>query len=417
MSVFYTELFIARRMAAAASSRKNVMVRIATLTVAVGMAVMILSLAVISGFKAEITGRLLGFSAHVQIVRMDGNNSLETNPILRDSLLEQRIATVPGFASIAPFVIKGGIIRTDKAIEGVMLKGVDGQYDMAFYRDHLMSGTLPRIGDSVRYKDLLISETTASLLETAVGEPLEMVFVNADKPPRRDRFRVSGTYATGMDELDRTTVLTDIRNVQRLNGWDNEEITGYEIRSATGIAKLEPFTESVYEAAYDIPDGTIPQLRIQDLRMRYPNLFDWLKAHNVNAAVILVIMLAVALLNMISALLIILLESTSTIGMLKAVGMTNRSLQRLFLIRSSFIVLRGMFWGNVVGLALALAQHFGHFVRLDPSGYMLSEVPIRLGWGWWVGLNAGTLGLILLLLTLPTLVIGSIRPEKTLRYQ
>ena len=393
MSRINLEYFLARRIAFTRGGRKNnVMVRIATLSVAVGMAVMIVSLAVIFGFKHEITAKLTGFGSHVQIVNLDGNTSYETVPISKNQPVVPLIEKLPACGEIHPYAIKAGILRGEEAMQGVVLKGVGPDYDWSFFRENLSEGSIPVLSDSVRNKDVLISHRLASMLKLRVGDPLEMLFIQ--NPPRRDRFRVKGIYDTQFDELDKVMVLTDIRNVQRLNGWDSTQITGFEITTTD-----------------------FPRLRVINVRERYPMIFDWLDAHNVNAGVIITVMLIVALFNMIAALLIILLERTSMIGVLKALGMGNRSLQKMFVIRSSFIILKGMFWGNLFGVGLCLLQHCTGLVRLDQAGYFLTTVPIFIDWGWWALLNLITFAFIVSLLALPTMIISLILPEKSIRFE
>ncbi len=410
------EIFIARRISSQRGETKNVMIRIAVATIAVGMAVMILAMAVIRGFREEITNTLSGFGSHVRVVSLDAGSSFESSPVRYDTTLIRSFRTIPHLYSVFPYAVKGGIIKTSEAIQGVMLKGVPDGYDFSFFTDNLLEGNLPRIGDSVRRKDLLISRKTADLLSLKTGDRVELLFVSDALPVRRDLFQICGIFASGMDELDKTITLTDIRNVQRLNGWDTDQITGYEIMTDR-FDRLEEVTEALYEKTVDPTISPDQMLKVEDIVSLNPNIFDWLRAHNVNAAVIIVIMLLVALLNMISALLIILLEKTAMIGTLKALGMRNRPIRRIFLLRSLRIILYGLLWGNLVGLSLALLQKYTHLVKLDSSGYMLSEVPVSLQAGWWIELNIGVPLVILTLLMIPVMAVSRITPEKTIRYQ
>ena len=409
------EYFLARRIATQTGGRKNnVMVRIATLSVAIGIAVMIISLSVIFGFKREIAAKLSGFGSHVQIVNLDGNVSYETVPISKNQPFLSQIRSVRNFSGMYPYAVTIGIPRGERAMQGVVLKGVDSTYDWSFFRQNLVEGELPDVQSGVRTKDIAVSRSLADLLEVSVGDPLEMLFIQ--DPPRRDLFRVAGIYDTQFDELDKVMVLTDIRNVQRLNGWDSTQITGFEI-TTTDFPRLEKFTDAVDELVFDTPPAEGNTLRVINVRERYPMIFDWLDAHNVNAGVIITVMLIVALFNMIAALLIILLERTSMIGVLKALGMGNRSLQKMFVIRSSFIILKGMFWGNLFGVGLCLLQHCTGLVRLDQAGYFLTTVPIFIDWGWWALLNLITFAFIVSLLALPTMIISLILPEKSIRFE
>lgn len=416
MSRVNTELFIARRISSPEGGRKNVMVRIAAVTVAVGMAVMIVSLAVIGGFKKEITDKLVGFGAHIRVVNLDTNNSLETSPVKVDSLLMEEISVLPYCKSVSTYALKGGIIKTSEAIQGVALKGFGRDYDTTFLASSLIGGRLPDTADSLRHKELLISRKTAEMLELEVDDRVEILFISSSRPVKRDRFKICGIYSTGMDEFDKTITFTDIRNVQRLNGWEENMVSGYEV-VATDFKRIGQLGEEVYATVFDNIESMDDMLKVEDVIELNPNIFDWLAAHNVNAIVIIVIMITVALLNMISAMLIILLEKTSMIGILKSLGMPNRSVQKIFLYRSLRIVLKGMIYGNIIGIGLALIQESTHLIKLDSAGYMLSHVPIDLGWGWLVGLNLAVPLVIVILLMIPAGVVSSIKPEKTIRFQ
>ena len=402
------EYFLARRIATQTGGRKNnVMVRIATLSVAIGIAVMIISLSVIFGFKREIAAKLSGFGSHVQIVNLDGNVSYETVPISKNQPFLSQIRSVRNFSGIHPYAVTIGIPRGERAMQGVVLKGVDSTYDWSFFRQNLVEGELPDVQSGVRTKDIAVSRSLADLLE--------MLFIQ--DPPRRDLFRVAGIYDTQFSEIDHMMVLTDLRNVQRLNGWDSTQITGFEI-ATSDFGRLEPFTDDVYQVVFDNLTGDEhDSLRVINIRERFPMIFDWLDAHNVNAGVIITVMLLVALFNMIAALLIILLERTSMIGTLKALGMGNRALQKMFVIRSSFVIIKGMFWGNVVGIGLCLLQHCTGWISLSQEGYFLTTVPIFIDWGWLALLNAATFLFIVALLALPTMIISLILPEKTIRFE
>lgn len=416
MSKANTELFIARRIASSKGGEsKGVMVRIAIATTAVSMAVMIIAVAVIMGFRKEISDKIIGFSGHLRISALDYSFSTESAPIKLNRALEEDIASIDGFRRIAPFALKGGLVKTDDATQGVVLKGVDGSYDWSFFEANMVEGALPRVGDSVRHKDILVSLSTARIMKIGVDDRVEMLFVHGDRPPRRDRFRVSGIYSSGLEEMDKVTILTEIANVQRLYGWSPEQVTGYEI-FIDDIDRLEKFEQEAYVRTLQHDDSE-PPLMIRTIYGDNQQMFDWLKTHDVNAAVIITIMLVVAFFSLISALLIILLERTSMIGILKALGMTNRSVRKIFIARSAYILAAGLLIGNAVGVGLALLQKYTALFKLDESGYFLASVPIDLGWEWIAGLNVGTIVIILALLIVPTNIVSRITPEKTIRYQ
>lgn len=411
------ELLIARRTAHTSPEDKpGVMERIAVVSVALSVAVMILALAVMMGFKREVTRKMTGFAAHVTLTDVRGVNTLDSEPIRRSAHTEELVRSTEGFVSLAPYAVKGGIVRTSDAVGEVLLKGVDKTYDWSFFDEWLVEGELPRVGDSLRTKDILLSRNLAQRMQLKVGDPAEMLFVEAGDMPRRDRFKVVGIYSSGMDEMDNAVVVTDLRNVQRLSDWTPDEISGYEI-FISDLAVADDFSRTLGRTLlYDDSEG-MENLAVSSIRERYPNIFDWLRAHDVNAAVVIVIMLIVAFFNMTSALLILVLERTRMIGLLKALGMRNGALRRIFLYRAAFIALRGLAWGNAVGVTLCLGQHWFHVVKLSSEGYLLSEVPVALGWGWWLALNAGFVVAIVALLIVPTYIISSIKPDEAIRYE
>ena len=368
--------FIARRMARPSpENRPGVMERIAVVSVALGVAVMILALAVILGFKREVAAKMTGFAGHVAVTDVRGVGTLDAEPVVRSAHVEELIRTTEGFRAMAPYALRGGIVRTADAVEGIVLKGVDGSFDWRFFREWLTEGELPRVGDSVRTKDALLSRTLADRLRLGVGDRVEMLFVEPGELPRRDRFKVSGIYASGLEDMDGAVVLTDLRNVQRLAEWTPEKVSGYEIL-LDDLAGADAFAARLSDALlYDESDDT-RNLVATSVMERYPNIFDWLRAHDVNGAVIVVIMLVVAFFNMASALMILVLERTRMIGLLKAFGMPDGQLRRIFLWRAAFITLRGLAWGNAAGVGLCLLQRATHLVKLDAEGYLLSLIHI-----------------------------------------
>lgn len=409
--------FIARRTARPTpGNRPGVMDRIAVGSVALGVAVMILTLAVVIGFKREVARKMEGFASHVTVTDIRGVDALDSRPVHCSARLEALIRSTDGFVAMAPYALKGGIVRTADAVGEVVLKGIGPDYDTSLLGEWLVRGQMPRIGDSIRTKDILLSQLLADRLEVGVGDRIEMLFVDGGERPRRDRFKVSGIYASGLDEMDRSMVFTDIRNVQRLCDWCADEVSGYEIR-VRSLDEAPAFARTLDRTLlYDEGEGT-ENLAVESVTERYANIFDWLKAHDVNAAVVIGIMLVVAFFNMTSALLILVLERTRMIGLLKVLGMRSRQIRAVFLWRAAFVALRGLGWGNLVGLGLCVLQHTTHLVKLNPEGYLLSEVPISLGWGWWLALNAGFIVVIVLLLMIPASIVSRIKPEETIRYE
>ncbi len=399
-----------------AENRPGMMERIAVLSVALGIAVMILAVAVMMGFKQEVSRKMAGFAAHATLTDLRSVNGIDAHPVLRTAHLESLVAAEEGFVRLAPYALKGGIVRTADAVEGVVLKGIDATYDQTLLAEWLTAGALPRIADSARTKDLLLSEVLARRLRLGVGDRVEMLFVEADEQPRRDRFRISGLYASGMEEMDRSLLITDLRNVQRLSNWTVDQITGYEIITSD-LDRASEFAGRLDRTLlFDDAEET-RNLAVLSLQERYPSVFDWLKAHDVNTAVVIVIMLVVAFFNMTSALLVLVLERTRMIGLLKALGMRNAPLRRIFLYRAAFIALRGLVWGNLFGVGCCLVQLLWHPLKLDAEGYLLSEVPVALGWEWLLVLNVGFVVTIVALLLIPTAIISTVKPDETIRYE
>ncbi len=410
--------FIARRTARPLpGERPGVMERIAVISVALSLAVMILSLAVMMGFKSEVTRKIAGFAAHVVLTDIRSVDALDSQPVRRSEQLENLIRSTEGFVSMTPYAARGGIVRTDEAVEGVLLKGVEGDgYDRRIFGEWLEEGSLPRIGDSIRTKDVLLSRNLARRLKLGVGDRVEMFFVEQDELPRRDRFKVAGIYSSGMDEMDDKLVLTDIRNVQRLSDRAADEITGYEILTRD-LASADDFARRLDRALFDDETGVGDNLTATSVGSRYAHVFDWLNAHDINTAVIIGIMLAVAFFNMTSALLILVMERIRMIGLLKSFGMRNATLRGIFLYRAAFVALRGMLWGNGIGLALCLLQKHTGVFKLDAEGYLLSQVPIALEWEWLLLLNGGVLAAIVLLLLIPASIVSTVKPNEVIRYE
>ena len=390
------------------------MTDIARLCVAICFAVMLVALSVITGFEEAMHEQLTGLEAHITIEPAGSYYSLEKEPLVLNSDFEQRIATFDHFGSIVPYTSKAGIVKGKESMQGAYLRGVAEGYDSLFFASHLTEGSLPRIATPERKKDILISQTLAKLLEVGVGDKVEFIFTSPYSPIRRDANKVSGIYSTGMTSMEQNLTITDIRNVQRLNGWEENQVSGYMIM-ADEFDNVAGLCGEVRAEGYLA--GGEQVWRTLSIADNYPQIFDWLATHDINGAVIIVIMLAVALLNMVSALLIIIFERIRTIGTLKALGMRNSSVQKVFLICGGRIVLRGMVWGNAIGGVLLAIQHFTGIVSLDPEAYMLSAVPVGFEWGWWLGLNILLPAVLMVLMMIPVAITSRIRPDQTLKYQ
>ena len=410
------EYLIARRTASSDSeSRTSVMSRIATVTVALAMAAMILTLAVVQGFRRQIYADLSGFGADVRIVdvaTLSGTDKLI--PLSSDML--QRIAATDGVAWVAPYVVAEGMAKCGDNVVGLQLKGVGPTYNTEWWQSRLVEGSLPDFGAEQRGRQMLLSRATASLLGIGVGDRVEMLFVE-DNRPRRDAFRVVGLYHTGFEEMDRVVALCDERDVRREVAIADDSVSGYDVAIADGYQMDDvaaALDEEIFlQAGQD--EGFVSTLAAT-LRMRHPVIFDWMQAHTVIARAVIIIMMVVLLFNMAAAMLIMVFDRIGMIGALKALGLRTAAIRRIFLYRAALIFVRGAVWGNLVGGVLALVQWQWQVIRLDPTGYMLSVLPIDIGW-WWLWLNVGAFAVAIVVMLLPSVVVAGIQPERTLRYK
>ena len=410
------EYLIARRTASSDSeSRTSVMSRIATVTVALAMAAMILTLAVVQGFRRQIYADLSGFGADVRIVdvaTLSGTDKLI--PLSSDML--QSVAATDGVAWVAPYVVTEGMAKCGDNVVGLQLKGVGPTYNTEWWQSRLVEGTLPDFGAEQRGRQMLLSRATASLLGIGVGDRVEMLFVE-DNRPRRDAFRVVGLYHTGFEEMDRVVALCDERDVRREVAIADDRVSGYDVAIADGYQMDDvaaALDEEIFlQAGQD--EGFVSTLAAT-LRMRHPVIFDWMQAHTVIARAVIIIMMVVLLFNMAAAMLIMVFDRIGMIGALKALGLRTAAIRRIFLYRAALIFVRGAVWGNLVGGVLALVQWQWQVIRLDPTGYMLSVLPIDIGW-WWLWLNVGAFAVAIVVMLLPSVVVAGIQPERTLRYK
>ena len=391
------------------------MSRIATVTVALAMAAMILTLAVVQGFRRQIYADLSGFGADVRIVdvaTLSGTDKLI--PLSSDML--QSVAAIDGVAWVAPYVVADGMAKCGDNVVGLQLKGVGPTYNTEWWQSRLVEGSLPDFGAEQRGRQMLLSRATASLLGIGVGDKVEMLFVE-DNRPRRDAFRVVGLYHTGFEEMDRMVALCDERDVRREVAIADDRVSGYDVAIADGYQMDEvaaALDEEIFlQAGQD--EGFVSTLAAT-LRMRHPVIFDWMQAHTVIARAVIIIMMVVLLFNMAAAMLIMVFDRIGMIGALKALGLRTAAIRRIFLYRAALIFVRGAVWGNLVGGVLALVQWQWQVIRLDPTGYMLSVLPIDIGW-WWLWLNVGAFAVAIVVMLLPSVVVAGIQPERTLRYK
>lgn len=388
-------------------------IKVSVAGIILGMTVMILSIAIGSGFKKEIRDKISGFGAHIQVVNYDFNLSYEPNPIRYDSLLASEISALPGIRKVQRFGTKPGLIKTDNEMQGVLIKGISPEYDLTFLKSVLIEGTIPQYTDTATSNDILISETMARMLNIELGESVFIYFFQEQIRVRR--LTVAGIYNTHLSDLDKMYLIADIKQVQRLNDWEQDQIAGYEI-VIDDFSKLNERGIAVYDltGGFIGDDGTL--LRTLTIKNSQPQIFAWLDILDMNIVVIIVLIVLIAGFNMISGLLILILERTNMIGILKAMGIQDMPLRKIFLYLASGIAIRGLLWGNIVGLSIALLQkQFGIF-KLDPANYFLDTVPILINPLHILLLNLGAILAIFLMMIGPSYLAARIAPVKAIKF-
>ncbi|MCC8423842.1 FtsX-like permease family protein [Mucilaginibacter sp. UR6-11] len=386
----------------------KLIVRIAIVGIVLGLGVMILSLAIIRGFKNEILEKVRGFDGDIKVVKYDLNGSYENSPFVKADTFVNKVKGSRAILHIMPFATKPGIIKAHNEIEGVVLKGVDSTYSWDFLRANLVAGTVINFKDTTESKrQLMISQTTANRLKLKLGDNLMMYFVQ--QPMRRRPFKVVGIFDTSIEDIDKIYVIGDLSLLKRLNNWKADEIGGYQLTVAD--------FEKIDEVGYFVDNNLPPRLKFTTVFENFPLIFEWLPLLDINARVMLILMLAVAVINMISALLIMILERTAMIGILKAMGATNWSIQKVFLYNASYIIGLGLIFGNALGLGLSILQYKTHVFKLDASSYYMSFVPIQTNWADIVFLNIGTMAICLLVLIVPSMLVSKISPVKAIRFK
>ena len=405
-----TEYFIVKRLIGAKEGNNSLsrpIIRIAILAIALSVAVMIISIGVVKGFKKDISDKVIGFGSHIQITAFSDNNSYETSAISKNQDFYPSIETESGIKHIEVFATKAGIIKTKEEIHGVILKGVDTDFDWTFFRENLIAGEVLSLNDSTTTNSLMISENMANSLQLEVADNLIMYFVQ--EPPRARKFEVSGIYNTDLEEFDELYVLGDIKQIQKLNAWEKDLVGGFAL-TINDFEELEKQTQMVYEK---IPYN----LNAQSTKELNPEIFDWLKLQDINVNVVIILMLIVAVINIITVLLILILERTKLIGILKAIGQTNWSIRKVFLYNATYMIIKGLFWGNLLGISVSLLQKKLHVISLDPATYYMESVPIHMLLSDILILNLGVIITCFFMLIFPTYLITKITPIKAIRFE
>ncbi len=432
------ELFIVRKIAF--SSRKSFsafIIRIAVAAVALSLSTMIIATSLVNGFQKEIRNKVLGFWSHLEIVPFSLANSLQEQSIYRYQDFYKDKNLIPEARHIQVTALKGGLLKTDDDFEGIVLKGVGDDYDWSNFNPYIKQGDKLQVGTEQSKRDIIISKTTADRLQLKVGDKLVVAFMG--RSIRNRPFKVKGIYETGLDDFDKKYAIVDIGVIQDLNNWGKDSVGGFEIflkdenlfksrgkayfltvfgallsKDAAEAMSRDPI-EQIGESVYSRINN--PKLDVQTIKSMTPGIFDWLDLQTMNELIILTLMIIVAAINMITALLILILERTNMIGIMKALGASNFSIRRIFLYYSAVIIGIGLLIGNVFGIGLCLIQKYFHVIKLQQDSYYLSFAPVEMNWSWIAILNVGTILITIILLILPSILVSRISPVKAIRFE
>jgi lipoprotein-releasing system permease protein len=403
------ELFIARKIIRAKnpnSKGTRPIINIATASISIGIAVMIISLAIVTGFQNQIKNKVIGFGSHIQITSYDIINTVESSPIGKQQKFYPYIDTVKGVKHIQYYATKAGILKTQDDIQGVVLKGIGKDFDWTFFKQKMIEGGALQLSDSSKSNGIIISKTIAQKLKLRVGDKATAHFVQ--DPPRARRFFVNGIYESGMEKFDNSIILVDIQHIQKLNNWTEKQISGFEI-ILDNYSELDNMDEIIFNhIGYEFRTSKITE--------RNQEIFSWLDLLDKNVYIILILMIMVAGINMISALLILILERTNMIGMLKALGAENQSVRKIFLYNAAYLVGKGLFFGNILGLGLCLVQLNFQIIKLPQESYYINCVPIKIDILDTLIINFGTFGLCLFMLLIPSYFVAKISPVKSIQF-
>jgi len=409
------EFFVAKNIVFKDNSKvARPIINIALVGMIISLAIMIISVAVVSGFKKVIKDKMTGFSAHLEITAYKTNFSYETKPINKEQEFLPKLKNIKEITHIQTFATKSGIIKTKDNFQGIVLKGVGLDFNWDFLNSHIIKGKkLDLKTDSIN-NGIIISKKIANLLNLKVNDKIVIYFIQ--DPPRFRKLNITGIYDTDFEEFDKIFAFVDIRHIQKLNGWNNNQVSGFEIfiDNFNNLEKVKQEVSDIVTMATNKPDTEF--LDVKSIKDLYPYIFDWISLFNTNVFVIIFLLIIVASINLSSGLLILILDKTQTIGILKALGATNISISRIFVNVGSIFITKGIIWGNILGIALIAIQHFTHLVKLDPESYYVDHVPVSLHFTHLLLLNLGVFLIIVLILVLPSSLVSRISPVKVIRF-
>lgn len=413
-------LFVARRIYSnQISDRQKVSkpaIRIATMGVAIGLAVMIISVCVVLGFKHTIRDKVVGFGSHIQIANFYALQTSATDqPIVINDSMVNVLKHIDGVSHVQRFAMKQGILKTDNDFLGVMFKGVGPEFDSTFIHKSMVEGSIPHFSDQQSTNRILISKDMAGKLRVKAGDRIFAYFIG-EGGVRTRRFTISGVYQTNLAQYDKTTCFCDLYTARKLNAWTDDMVTGAEL-TVNDFKQLGTTANDIINRVNRTQDQYGNTFSSKTIRELSPQIFSWLDLLDLNVWIILAIMTAVAVVTMISGLLIIILERTTMIGILKALGARNKTVRHTFLWFAAFIIGKGLLWGNLLGLGLVILQHFTGFAKLDPATYYVDTVPVEINWLFVVALNVATMLIAIVVLIAPSYLISHIHPARSMRYE
>lgn len=405
--------FISRRIVKnKASSFSRLIVVIARIAIALSLAVMIVSFSMVNGFRQTISDKIYGFWGHINISKQSLRNSYDDLPINRNPEFISSIENINGVENVQVYARKAGIIKTKTDIEGIIAKGISDDFNWEHFSKYITEGRSIQFSDTLSSRDIMISKSTSDRLHLKSGDTTVLYFIdpgnNGDYSPRARELYICGVYNTGLEEFDKLFALVDIKQIQRLNNWNKDQIGGYEvfINDVNGLNELAEKVDLTAD----------PFWEVQTIQQIIPSIFDWLNLQKINERIILILMLVVALINMVTSLLILILERTNMIGILKAMGAGNAGIRKIFLINAAYIIAWGLFWGNVLGIGICLIQQRFGILKLPEQSYYVSVAPVEMNYFWILALNAGTLVISILFLIIPSMLVSKIRPVKAIRF-
>ena len=407
------ELFLARRIITSKEYKSSIsssIIKIAITAIALGIVIMLIAIATTLGLQKKIKEKISGFNGHIQISNYEDNNSqITVSPINVNQEFYPNFTKVQGIKTVQIYATKAGIIRTPTKFEGIIFKGVATDYDWNFFKSYLRQGKLIDLTGE-RSDEVLISQLTADRLELKIGDSFNCFFMKDDEnaAPNVRVFKVGGIYNSGFKDFDENFVIGDIKHVQRLNKWQSDQIGGFEVL-IDDFDQLDKKGKEVYTEV-----GST--LNAQTITEKYGAIFEWLNLLDTNVVVIIAIMIIISGINMVTALLVLILERTQMIGILKALGGSNWSIRKVFLYNAAYLIAVGMFWGNLIGLGILFAQKYVGFIQLDPESYYVSQAPVYIDISYILMLNLGTLILCLLMLMLPSIIVSKISPVKAIKF-